>query len=305
MTGSRAALSALLMVFGVQFALPELREDPPSAHRPSPGGITGKIIASRGQTIALVQAICRENGKVYSPSTWDIESDRFAFDDLPGDANYDIRLVTASGRRMEGIDLSFVDARLLAMANQRRKDLALPIETHASFTRTDTQHITEYVRRMKGFADFRRIIYIHGHGRRATVLVELIRDRRFHSRKDGELIWRMELWYFERRRGGWTRLDNVERVIERRRLSAEDWRKLHIEYLPELTVHVDAAGASKPVHFRVPEKADPTRGRVPASKLAPVTAPHILGLEGNTKPPSIPVRRPASTRPSSQAQPAR
>jgi len=284
---------------------PELKEDPPSLPRPDVGRLVGRIIAPKGQRIVAIKALCREEGKDYRPSSWDARSGRFVFEKLPGDACYDIQLVTDSGRRLEGINLDYVDARLLRIADKRREQLGLPPEAGHKFTQADARELAKYVEDMKDFMDVRRVLYIRGHGRRATLLVELVRTRRFHARSNAEVIWRIELWYFERGRAGWRRVGGVERVVERRRLSAEQWSKLHVEYFPELTARLDATGTAQPLQFRVPVKADPSRGRVPGGEIILKTDPHVLGLADCPPTATRPDGSKSSARPSGQAPPER
>jgi hypothetical protein len=59
-----------------------------------------------------------------------------------------------------------------------------------------------------------RLAADHGH---ATALVELVRTRDFHSDKGGEVIYRVELWYYENLFGGWAKDKNTERVLTRLR----------------------------------------------------------------------------------------
>ena len=303
---TRFSTTVMLCVLALagESTAPGLEEDSPSMSRAVLGKLRGKIALPEGQGIAVIQAVCREDGKSYSASKWDRKSGRFTFNGLPGDASYDIQLLTESGRRLEGIDLDYVDAKLLQMAARRREQLGLPPEGWHEFTEADARELAKYVEKMKDFMDIRRVLYIRGHGRRATMLVELIRASDFHARKRDELIWRIELWYFERSRGGWRRVENVERVIERQRLSAKQWQKLHVEYFPELTVRLDATGTAGPLYFRVPDKADPSRGRVPGTEITVKTGPHVLGLANQPEPTSRPASSRASTRPSGQAPPA-
>jgi hypothetical protein len=114
------------------------------------------------------------------------------------------------------------------------------------------------------------------------MLVELMRTREFYQ-SAGKVIWRVELWYFEYQHGGWERLPNTERVLHRQRIDPEDWRKIDLEYYPELTVRISPAGSSPQIKFTIPDKPDPSRGR-PAGTAPDIPAePHVLGLQ--TKPP--------------------
>lgn len=274
----------LLCVLGCTIGLPtaptqpvKLTEDAPTLGPPTPGDITGRI-APVGD-VALLKAVSRATGRSYLPDRFDRKSGRFAFRNLPGDAAYDVCIRTGDGRSLEGIDLGFVDGRLLRIASLRRKQLGVPEEPPHAFGPPDVKELTKYVTDLKDFMEHRRILYVRGHGRRATILVELMRTRDFHARKSDEVIWRIELWYFERHFGGWERTANVERVLERRRIPFDAWRKVHVEYYPELSVSLDAEGESRPVEFKIPPKSDRSRGRVAGTDVKIKTDPHVSGLD--------------------------
>ena len=260
----------------------DLAADKPTTPLPKPGAIAVRITPT--EEIKSISAVSRQTGKAYQPSSVCSKTGRCAFLRLPGDATYDVVIQTTDGRSIEGIDLEFVDARLLRMAATRREQLGMPAEPAREFTQTDADWMIKFVADMKDFMDTRRVLYIQGHGRRATVLVELLRTREFHA-DGGDIIWRVELWYFEWRSGGWQRAPNQERVLRRFRGKADDLAKIAVEYRPELSVFIDADGNSQPVTFTIPDKIDPSRGRPADTEPALTTQPHILGLDQPTTQP--------------------
>ena len=272
----------------------KLVEDPPPAEPPKSGGITGKI-ASPAEIVSL-HAVSRVTKKKYQPRSFSKKTGSFTFTELPGDATYDLCLSLAGGRVIEGIDLSFVDARLLKLAAERRKDLGLPPERSHKFSQADADGLLAYARDMEDFMEDRRVIYIKGHGPRATMLIELMRLRKFvaasGAARPGKIIWRVELWYFTEQHGGWKRMANQERMLRRIEDTPAMWSRAHIEYYPKLSVYVGADGKSEPVDFKVPAKPDPTRGRVARTDPKMKTRPHILDLDVK-----------ATTRPATQPKP--
>jgi len=105
-----------------------------------------------------------------------------------------------------------------------------------------------------------------------------MRTRAFHAQRGDEVIWRTELWYFRYHYGGWERVGNVERVLERHRISAARWRAITKVYSPQLSGHVDEKGASAPVRFEIPAQLDGARGRIAGTPAVQKTRPVILGL---------------------------
>jgi hypothetical protein len=55
-----------------------------------------------------------------------------------------------------------------------------------------------------------------------VALTRLIRDTNFHADKGGEVIWRIELWYFQFHYGGWEKIGQVNRVLRRERFGSAD-----------------------------------------------------------------------------------
>ncbi|MCD6364392.1 MAG: hypothetical protein J7M14_00800, partial [Planctomycetes bacterium] len=269
----------------------ELTEDAPSAPAKS-GAIRGRIVTS--EPISNLRAVSRVTARTYKPDSFDKKKGRFTFENLPGDRRYDVCFQTAAGREIEGINLDFVDERLLRLARLRREQLGLPREKQAYFTKRDAREIIACIDAMKDFMEQRRVLYIRGHGRRATALVELMRTRSFHASKPAEHIWRIELWYFTKNFSdnfrGWVRLANQERLLRRVRSDQATWRKISIEYYPALSVEITREGKSRPIAFILPPAADSSRGRTGATTPWLKTAPHILGLD------TTPATAPSTTR---------
>jgi len=274
----------------------EIREDPPLASRPSSGSVAGRITPPA--KVASVHAVSRVTGKRYAPEKFDRKTGKLRFDKLPGDATYDVTIVTPDGARIEGIDLSWHEPRLLRLAEIRRKQLKLPAPPKHEFSAGDAAELIRYVRDLKDFADVRRVLYLRGDGPQATMLVEVMRIRDFYAKKADQLIWRTELWYFKYAYGGWERVANVERVLERHRIPAAKWRKITLVYYPELSVHVDENGRARPVNFQIPAKLDPARGRIAGTEPVQKTKPAIF-IEGKkqAQPPPKPLTRPARKSP--------
>jgi hypothetical protein len=266
----------------------KLTEDPPPLKAPKAGAVRGTIAPA--EKVSKLYAVSRATGRRFLPDSWDKRTGKFRFAKLPGGANYDVCVETADGRRVEGIDLSFVDARMLRLMAARREQLELPPEAPHDFSPDDVKALLMFVGDLKDFMEIRRPLYIRGHGRRATVLLELMRTRDFYASK-GEVIWRVELWYFENQYGGWEKLANQEVVLRRERIAPRQWRRIDVAYYPELSAHVAADGTSEPVKFTLPEKTDASRGRPAGTAPELETAPHVSGLD--VKPPA-PTTRPAA-----------
>lgn len=256
--------------------------DDPALPAPKPGSLRGQI--SPAETVQTLRAVRRDTGVQYEPATFDARTGCFTFADLPGDAVYDICITTTDGRSIEGIDLSFVDARLEKLAAVRRKQLNLPPRRREPFTKADVKQILRFIAGWRDFMDTRRVLYLRGRGSRAVVLVELMRLREFYAarRADGhtpDIVWRIELWYFVRQGGGWERIPNVERVLRRVRATPREWENVSVEYDPQLSLAIDETGQSKPLSFTIPAGPDPTKGRPAHTSAKLKTQPHVSGMD--------------------------
>ena len=274
----RMRLIPLLTLFAAPlgFARVELVEDPPPIAKPTPGDLTGTIAPAA--KVARVEAVSRTSKQTFQPKSFEKATGKFLFKDLPGDADYDVRVVTTDGRTIEGIDLTWMEARMLRLAELRRKQLGLPPERDHPFTMGDADALLKWVDDWKDFMEQKRVLYVQGHGQRATVLVELMRTREFYAAQ-GALVWRVELWYMKNEFGGWDRIANSERVLHRERISPAEWRKIDVEYRPELSVHIDERGQSRPLRYTLPEKGDLSRGRLRSTDPDAKTKPHVRGLD--------------------------
>ena len=264
-------------------------EDAPIIDPPQPGSISGTIAPAN--LIGSVSLVSRATAETYEPAEFDADTGAFTFDDLPGDAAYDVIVQTTDGRTFEGIDLSFADARLLRLAAARREELGAASEESRPFTQADATSLTRFVRDMVDFMDVRRVLYIRGHGKRATILLELMRTDRFHA-DDGHVIWRVELWYFEYTGGAWQAVPGQARVVRRFRGAPETWRQIAVEFRPDLSVAIDPDGPADPVTFEIPEGIAPRRGRPRGAEPHLITDPHVDGIEGPPPPPEDAVLRP-------------
>ena len=85
----------------------------------------------------------------------------------------------------------------------------------------DDRSQIEQILTVPSFYDKLKILRLEGDNQHATALVELLRDREFHA-SGGDVIWRMELWYFEFENGGWAKVSQENKVLDRQRFAGED-----------------------------------------------------------------------------------
>ncbi|MBN1343908.1 MAG: hypothetical protein JXQ73_14585 [Phycisphaerae bacterium] len=208
---------------------------------------------------------CKACGKslpvpVY-PAKIDKTTGLFEITGVPPGQRYDLIVETTSGR-IEGVDLSPFESDL-----ERLRKGPARVNPRA-FSAEDREAVSDLITKAKQFENFVRCLYIAGHGDKATALVEKARVQddktgKFHSEKDSEAIWRVELWYFRKWFGGWERVSNVEGVLYRRRMPRGQYDAMNWIFVDKLGgIEVSDAGASRPVTIQIPSRLDPKLGRV-------------------------------------------
>ena len=139
-------------------------------------------------------------------TTGAVQGRKVVFANLLPDTPYDVRLVLSDGTVLQGVDMSWYSLEPRKSAEPMDED--------------DRKQIDDLFFGHKGFENKRNMLIIQGDGERAVILAELIRDVAFHSDKGGEIIWRVELWYFRNQHGGWEKVQQQNKVLRRERFTS-------------------------------------------------------------------------------------
>ena len=188
----------------------------------APGGETGSIVGTVDKPggATAVFAIHRETGKKY-PGTIDGPAGQFAIEGLPAGSRYDC-VVDFGTARLEGIDLT-------VPATDEDGEEAGPLEAE------DVKTLQETARSLNKFEDVVKILDIRGNARHAVVLVDKLRTQPFVNSKPGEVIWRTELWHFERPDETWVKVqDELFIILYRERLMKADFDAKSVTFDPAL-----------------------------------------------------------------------
>jgi hypothetical protein len=181
----------------------------------------GAIVASIEEAgeVRSVAAIDRATGKRY-PGEVDREEGTLAVEGLPLEAAYDLVVDFDSGARLEGIDLSVPPSDYV-------EEQPLLDE--------DRETIQEKVGRMNKFEDQVEVLAIEGNVQHAAVLLNKLRTRPFYMSKPGEVVWRCELWRFERPEDTWVKVqEELFTTLYRERLQRSAYDKKNITFDPHL-----------------------------------------------------------------------
>jgi hypothetical protein len=152
----------------------------------------------------------------------DIAGNEVRFANLVPDTPYDLAIELTDGRLLCGADMSWCDPT--------------PADPQAEpMGDDDREAIRAIVQDILGFADKPKLAMLLGDHDRAVGLVDLTRSKGFHSDKGDEVIWRVEVWFF-----------NQSRLLRRERFgSTSDYQKEigRVRWVPALGGVVVAKGA--------------------------------------------------------------
>jgi hypothetical protein len=185
---------------------------PALAFAANTGEISGRVT---GAYVKAATAIRRDTRRRY-PGTVDRQANEFAIEGLPLDAAYDVILDFDGGPRLEGIDLTVP---------------ASDYEEEQPLTDEDIETITQKVRGLNKFEDVVDILAIRGNIQHAAVLLNKLRTRPFYNSKPGEVVWRAELWHFERPDETWVKVqEELFVVLYRERLPEKSYRAKSVTF---------------------------------------------------------------------------
>lgn len=180
------------------------------------GSITGSI--DRADEIAAVTAVDRLTGKRFTGRI-EAASGRFAVGGLPAGGTYDL-IMDYGASRLEGVDLEVPPS---------------DYEEEQPLSDEDRETIQAKVRRMNKFEDVVDVIALEGNIQHAAVLVNKLRTRPFYGSKPGEVIWRVELWHFERPEETWVKVqDELFLTLYRERIPRRLYDRKSVTFAPAL-----------------------------------------------------------------------
>jgi hypothetical protein len=193
------------------------------------GSITGTV--DRPELVTAVFAKDRtsdEKDKVY-PGKVDAKTGRFVIDGLPLDASYDC-VIDFAGARLEGINLKVPPS---------------DFEEEQALAKEDVEALKKTSLAQNKFEDKIEFLSITGNVQHAAVLLNKLRTKPFYESKPGEVIWRLELWHFEKPDETWVKdQDELFTVFYRQRLQKMDFDKKSLTLDPLLGGHKPTAKKS-------------------------------------------------------------
>jgi hypothetical protein len=203
-------IAALLLIALEAGAASTLPADPA-------GTITGRV--GKGPALTGVVAVNRGQPERKYPGTVDAATGTFTIKDLPVPATYDV-IVDAGPIRLEGVNLKV-----------SRSDY----EEEQPLTKDDVETITKTALALNKFENRVEVLAVVGNIQHAAVLLHKLRTEAFINSQPGEIIWRLEVWRFERPEETWIkRQDELAVVHYRKRMPKGEYDRMALTLEPLL-----------------------------------------------------------------------
>ena len=153
---------------------------------------------------------------------------------------------------------------MIEMDKTGPKDI-LVIGVSPELTAEDRKWLVDWVDGIRGFENKRRVLDLDGTGEHARVLVEKVRDKPTSlAVKEPTAFWRIEVFDFEKRYGGWSKVENRFTVIVREQVSIRRFRTYRWMFEKRLGgIRVEADAVTTVPPYEVPETLDPACSRLP------------------------------------------
>jgi hypothetical protein len=179
---------------------------------------TGIIIGTVDQPklVTSITAINRASDKKFAGKL-EPATGKFTIADLPLGAKYDL-IVDYGGARLEGVNLK-----------------TPPADDEQPLTKEDIESLTAKARELNQFEDTVEVLAIRGNSQHAAVFLNKLRTKPFVNSAPGEVVWRVELWHFEKPDETWIKdQDELFLVHYRERLQKSAFEKKAIAFDPHL-----------------------------------------------------------------------
>ena len=173
---------------------------------PGPVRASGSITVELPPSVHVASAVAASTD-VKSESARIVKGSTVVFDALKPQTIYDVKLTLADGMTIQGVNLDWYND------DDARPD-AGPLSDD------DRGEMMKIVR-LDPFMNHQDFLLLSGNHDRATVLVQLARDKDFYAGA-GQVIWRVELFYFKNQHGGWEKIPQVNKIIRRERFKTRE-----------------------------------------------------------------------------------
>jgi hypothetical protein len=181
------------------------------------GTITGKV--DQGAAVTSIVAIDRDATDKRHAGTIDATTGEFTIKDLPLGATYDV-IIEIKGATLEGVNLKVPHS---------------DFEEEQPQTKEDVTAVKKISMDLNKFENEIEIMGVFGNIQHAAVVLNKLRTTPFYESKPGEIIWRLEVWRFEKPEDHWVkRSDELATVHYRKRCQKDVYAKIALTLEPAL-----------------------------------------------------------------------
>jgi hypothetical protein len=182
-----------------------------------PGVISGKL--DKAGVLTAARAVNRDEPDRKYPGEVDAKSGAFVIKGLPLGATYDV-VLEAGPAILEGVNLKVM-----------RSDF----EEEQPLKNEDVEAIKKAALSLNKFENKVEVLGVFGNVQHAAVVLNKVRTEAFINSNPGEMIWRLEVWRFERPDETWIkRQDELATVHYRKRMQKTDFAKIALTLEPAL-----------------------------------------------------------------------
>jgi hypothetical protein len=178
------------------------------------GSITGTV--DKPKDMKAIVAIDRATDKKFTGKV-DKSTGKFTVESLPVGAKYDL-IMDYGLARLEGVNLKVP-----------------PADNAETLTKADLGSLKTRVKELNQFEDVVEVLAIRGNGEHAAVFLNKLRTKPFVNSNPGEIVWRVELWHFEKAEETWIKVqDELFTVYYRERIQKTAFDQKVITFDPGL-----------------------------------------------------------------------
>ena len=182
------------------------------------GSVSGTVADAKGVTAVVAVDRGDEKDKTYK-GTIDRKTGKFTIDKLPLDRTYDV-IIDAGAARLEGVNL-------IAPPSDFEEEMPL--------TKDDAAAIKKICLLLNKFENEIDVMTVVGNCQHAVAILNKRRTTPFYESKPGEMIWRLEVWRFEKPEETWIKSQEELGVVHyRERLLKKDFEKKSLTLDPAL-----------------------------------------------------------------------
>lgn len=186
---------------------------------------TGSVVGTvaRPDAVKAVAAVFRDDKPVTYAGKFDAKTGAFTVPGLPLGKSYDLIIDLNSGARLEGVNMRVPKTDF--------------IDADPPLIKADEAKLQEITKNLSKFEDVHEFLAVGGNAQHAAVVMNKLRTKPFYESKPGEVVWRLEVWFYSREDldDPWVKDQDTLFIIHyRERLQRADYDRKSVTLDPKL-----------------------------------------------------------------------